>query len=100
MANEVCDRYRLRRQLPIKTSYPMHTHANSILTQRGRLRFVCQHLSDHRPLADLALAAPASDGSLPTQSAETRSIAAGLALVSSSQDLASESGISLRYTYK
>lgn len=32
----------------------MYTQANALLTQKGRLRLVSQHLNDHRPLAELA----------------------------------------------
>ena len=32
----------------------MHTHANARLTQRGRLRLVCQHLNRHGYLAELS----------------------------------------------
>jgi len=44
----------LRCHRPTETSFPMHTHANARLTQKGRLRLVSHHLNDHRPLAELA----------------------------------------------
>jgi transposase-like protein len=32
----------------------MHTHTNTRLTQKGRLRLVSGYFVDHRPLAELA----------------------------------------------